>query len=122
MDADLARLGVGLLGVFGSALTPTGAPHDLDVVATPIDGAPRSTVDLLGLIELLVGITGYGQVDVGVADGTHPVFDAEALGGLPLYEHRKGAYAAAHLAAVAHRWDTAWIREHDLARMATGPR
>lgn len=118
LDADLQRMGVGLLVAFGSAVRPNGTPKDLDIAAAPVDGAPARTIAQLDLATLLMQVTRYAHVDVGIIDGTHPVFDAEALAGLPLYEHRKGAFAQAQMRAYAHRRDTARFRDLDLAQWA----
>lgn len=124
LDDAIARLGVGVLVAFGSAIRPREddgperEPQDLDVAACPIDGAARTTVELMGLIGLLVDVTGYDNIDVGIVDGTHPVFDAEALSGVGLYERHKGAFAVAQMRALAHRRDTEGFRDLDLARWA----
>jgi hypothetical protein len=53
-----------------------------------------------------------------VLNGEHPVLDAEGLGGIPLYEHRTGAFAERQMAAFGIRRDTAWLRALDLRRLA----
>lgn len=113
LDQDLERLGVQLLGAFGSATRPGGTPSDLDVAA-----AFSGPAHLLELVDLLVAATGFDHVDVAVVDGQHPVLDAEALCGIPLYEATPGAFAVAQMAALGHRRDTARFRDLDLARLA----
>jgi len=113
LDDRLEALGVDVMGAFGSATRPGPEPADLDVGAR-FTGRP----DLLGLIDLLVATTGFDRIDVAVIDGEHPVLDAEALVGVPLYERTRGAYAEAQMAALAHRRDTARFRALDLDRMA----
>ncbi|MGB3053523.1 MAG: hypothetical protein WBB52_01615 [Acidimicrobiales bacterium] len=119
LDDELAALGVDLLGIFGStaaresAQVPDTEPHDLDVAAR-FNGPVR----LLELIDLLVRTTGFDRVDVAVVNGNHPVLDAEALCGIPLYEHAPGAFAEAQMAALSHRRDTAFLRRLDLEALA----
>ncbi|MGB3412381.1 MAG: hypothetical protein WBA45_14430 [Microthrixaceae bacterium] len=109
----MERLGVRLLGAFGSATRRGASPRDLDV-AVQFEGPPR----LLELIDVLVEITGYDRIDIAVVEGDHPVLDAEALSGVPLYENSPGVFANAQMAALGHRRDTEWIRKLDLRRMA----
>jgi len=115
IDAMCERLGVRLLGVFGSAARahrglPTAAPpRDLDV-AVSFAGPPR----LLDLVDALSALTGSDAVDVAVIDGADPVLRAEALVGLPLYEATDGHYAVTQMAALAERRDTAHLRRLDL--------
>lgn len=113
IDAELRRLGVRVMGAFGSATRSGGDAHDLDI-GVGVDGE----VDLLAIIDLLVATTGYDRIDVAVVTGEHPVLDAEALCGLPLYEARRGDFAEAQMAALGHRRDTAWLRDLDLRRLA----
>jgi len=113
LDADLERLGVDVMGAFGSATRANGAAADLDL-GVRFSGPVR----LLELIDLLVATTGFDGVDVAVIDGEHPVLDAEALCGVPLYERDRGAYAEAQMAALGHRRDTARFRALDLERLA----
>ncbi len=102
-----------ILGAFGSATREGGDAADLDIAA-----GFSGQVRLLELIDLLVATAGYDAIDVAVVDGEHPVLDAEALVGIPLYEETKGAYAEAQMAALGHRRDTARFRALDLERMA----
>ncbi|MBS1848606.1 MAG: hypothetical protein JST73_10045, partial [Actinobacteria bacterium] len=95
LDADLEALGVDLLGIFGSTAAvepPAAEPSDLDVGAR-FTGPVR----LLELIDLLVTVTDFDRIDVAVVDGSHPVLDAEALCGIPLYEREAGAFATAQM-------------------------
>jgi predicted nucleotidyltransferase len=116
LDALCERLGVRLLGVFGSAarahrgLTPEERPpRDLDV-AVSFAGPPR----LLDLIDALTEMTDCDTVDVAVIDGATPVLRAEALVGIPLFEATRGDYAVTQMAALAERRDTAHLRRLDL--------
>lgn len=109
----MERLGVRLLGAFGSVTKAEASPRDLDI-AVQFDGSPK----LLELIDALVEITGYDRIDLAIVEGTHPVLDAEALCGEPLYEQSPGVFANAQMAALGHKRDTEWIRHLDLQRMA----
>lgn len=113
LDAILDPLGVRLLGAFGSATRPDGNPGDLDIAVT-FDGPPQ----VLRLIDALVALTGFDRVDLAVVDGSHPVLDAEALCGEPIFEARPGAFAEAQMAALGHRRDTDWLRRLDLEQLA----
>lgn len=113
LDRLVEPLGVRLLGAFGSATRPDAAPHDLDI-AVAFVGPPK----VLELIDALVELTGFDRIDLAVVDGEHPVLDAEALCGEPLYEREQGAFANAQMAALGHRRDTEWLRRLDLRRMA----
>ncbi len=114
LDQVCRRLGVRLLGIFGSATRDDSrAPDDLDV-AVSFAGTPL----LLELIDELVRITGFDGIDVTVIDNAEPVLRAEALTGRPLFESEPGAFAVAQMAALAEKWDTAWLRELDLDRLA----
>lgn len=114
LDQVCDRLGVRLLSVFGSAARDDGpAPRDLDV-AVSFTGTPR----VLELIDELVRITGFDAIDLAILDGAEPVLRAAALTGRPLFESEPGAFAVAQMAALAEKWDTAWLRELDLNRLA----
>lgn len=114
LDEVCDRLGVRLLSVFGSAAHDDGpTPHDLDI-AVSFRGEPR----VLELIDELVRMTGFEGIDVAVIDGAEPVLRAAALTGRPLFESEPGAFAVAQMAALAEKWDTDWLRELDLNRLA----
>lgn len=113
LDADLKRLSVSVMGAFGSATRPDGTPSDLDI-GVRFDGPVR----LLEVIDLLVATTGYDRIDVAVTEGEHPVLDAAALTGVPLYEREKSGFAEAQMAALGHLRDTARFRRLDLEHMA----
>lgn len=102
-----------MLGVFGSVLDQAAMPADLDV-AVCFDGEPKD----LALIDGLVALTGFDRIDLTVVRGEHPVIDAEALCGEPLYERAPGMFANAQVAALGLRRDTQWLRDLDLRRMA----
>lgn len=113
LDRVLEPLDVDLLGAFGSALRDDGDPGDLDIGAR-FTGKAR----LLELIDALVALTNYDRIDVAVITGDHPVLDANALTGLPLYEREAGQFAEAQMAALGHSRDTAWLRTLDLEQLA----
>ena len=117
LDSAIESLNVDLLSAFGSvtrAPDPAIAePADLDI-GVRFDGAAR----VLDLIGLLIDVTGYDNIDVAVVTGDHPVLDADALCGIPLYERTYGDFAEAQMAAIGHKWDTAKFRELDRQLMA----
>ena len=117
LDPDLEALHVDLMSAFGSVARrhsdANSEPADLDI-GVRFDGPVR----LLEVVNLLVDTTGYDNIDVAVVTGEHPVLDAEAMGGIPLYERVSGALAEAQMAAIGHLWDTAKFRELDRKLLA----
>lgn len=114
LDAVCRRLGIRLLGIFGSAARDADdEPGDLDV-AVSFRGDP----ELLRLVDELTRISRCDQVDVTVIDDAEPVVRAEALVGIPLYEDEPGAYTVSQMAALAERRDTAWLRALQLELLA----
>lgn len=107
---DLAeRLGVRVLGVFGSAARPDAvAPADLDV-AVGFVGAPQE----LALLDALTQLAGTDHVDLLVLDGADPLARAEGFTGIGLFEVTAGAWATEQMAALAERRDTAHLRALD---------
>lgn len=119
-QARMRGFGVNVLTVFGSAAprfegrVKNALPaNDLDIGVMFAD-----PTRLLELIDVLVSIAQYDRIDVAIIDRQHPVLDSEALCGIPLYEDVPGRYANEQMAALAHRRDTAFLRELDLALMA----
>lgn len=116
IDALGERLGLRLLGVFGSAARRDPAAADLDV-AVSFRGPRR----LLHLVDALVQLTGFDRIDVAVLDGADPVLRARALVGIGLFEDRPGEWATSQMAALAEERDTAWLRELDRRALAGEP-
>lgn len=112
------RLGIDLLGAFGSAVRQlhdpeAPDPHDLDI-------AVRFTgdSDILDVVNGLMDLTGIDDVDVAVLNRGGPVIRFEALSGLGLYEREPAAWATAQMAAIAEFHDTAHLRRLDLEALA----
>jgi len=119
IDELWAGLDVALLTVFGSAAYAgsRATARDLDIGVSF-----RSHPQELALISGLTRLLGFDRIDLAVVDDASPLLRSEALCGAGLYEHDDGALAAAQLAAVAERYDTAWLRRLDLERLAEGAR
>lgn len=115
LDRIAERLGVRLLGIFGSAArpSPTAQPDDVDV-AVSFRGPPQE----LALIDALVQLTGFDSIDLAVLDGAAPLLRAEGLVGIPLFEDEAGAWATDQMAALAERRDTQWLRDLDRQALA----
>ena len=114
IDQLCERLGVRLLGIFGSAARPGGHdPHDVDIAVSFV--GPRRDIDL---IDALVQLTNFDGIDLAVVDRADPVLRGAAFVGIPLFEAVAGAYAETQMAAFAEQRDTAWLRRLDLETMA----
>jgi predicted nucleotidyltransferase len=115
LDEIAERLGVRLLGIFGSAARPAPGtePRDLDV-AVSFRGGPRE----LELIDALTQLTDFDRIDLAVLDGAAPLLRAEGLVGVALYEDEAGAWANEQMAALAERRDTQWLRDLDRQALA----
>ena len=116
LDVLCARHGVRIMSVFGSTAAGAENPRDLDVA---VGFAPGAQVDVLGLVEDLVALTGTEAVDLLVLDRADPVAKERALvGAIPLYQSEPCAYANAQMAAMLERMETDWLRRLDLEAMA----
>lgn len=113
LDELCVRHGVRLLGAFGSAARGEPA-QDLDLAVSFVASPPP----VLALLDELTALTGFDRIDLLVLDDADPVARAEGLVGLPLYEHERGAYAIAQMAALAERRDTEWLRRLELDLLA----
>lgn len=114
-DGTLERLcaghQVGLMVAFGSTVHGSAEPDDLDL-AVRFTSRPG---DLLGLIDALVELTGFDEVDVLDLSRAGPVAKERSLDqGELLFEAERGSFAEAHIAAVLERMDTAWMRAAEL--------
>ena len=113
LDELCDRLEVRLLGAFGSAAKPAeqgiGVEHDLDIAV-----GFRSRPQELQLLDGLVRLTGYDRIDLVNIDGADPVLRAEAMVGVPLYQHAAGVCATEQMAALAERSGAEWLRRLDL--------
>lgn len=112
MDEICARRGVRLLAVFGSALRSVEA-RDVDIAVSF-----KAEMDILGLVDDLIMLTGFEALDVAVIDGADPVLRARALTGLGLYESEAGLFATEQMAALSEEWDTRWLRRLNLQTLA----
>ncbi|MBA3373698.1 MAG: hypothetical protein H0T98_09335 [Euzebyaceae bacterium] len=129
LDAVCERFGVEVLGAFGSATDPDSpelrawfvypwrAPRDLDLaVRIAADTHP----DLVGLAAALHAVCGPAEIDLLDLRTAEPVATTAGLvGGVPLYEHRPGAFAEAQVAAVLEELDTAWLRRLELELLSS---
>jgi predicted nucleotidyltransferase len=116
LDEMARRYGVGLITVFGSATRAPEQARDLDVAVS----VARGTYELLGFLEDLADLTGSDDVDLLVLDGASPTARFHGLvGAHPLYEATPGLFARTQMAAALEFYETAWLRELDLQRMAT---
>lgn len=113
LDELCAALDVDVLGAFGSATRADASARDLDI-GVRFNGPNRA----LELIDRLVELTGFDDIDVVVITGDHPAIEAAALAGTALYERSPGRFADEQMAAFGHARDTAWLRKLDLERLA----
>ncbi len=114
IDELCERMGVRLLGIFGSASRPgSPEPRDLDIAVS--FAGPRRDIEL---IDELVRLTQFDAIDLAVVDHADPVLRGVALVGIPLFESVRGEYAESQMAALAEKRDTAWLRRLDIETMA----
>lgn len=116
LDDVARRYGVGLITVFGSAIRTPERARDLDVAVS----LPAGTDGLLALVGELADLTVSDDVDVLVLDDASPTARFSGLvGAQPLYEASPGLFARTQMAAALEFYETAWLRELDLQRMAS---
>lgn len=101
--------------VFGSAVPDAGGASDLDVAV-----ATTGPLDRLALVGDLADLTRSDDVDLLVLDGATPTARfAGLVSALPLHEAAPGLFARTQMAAALEFYETAWLRDLDLQRMAT---
>lgn len=109
------RHGADLVTVFGSAIRTPESAHDLDVAVALSDG----TTDLVGLVGGLADLTASDDVDLLVLDDASPTARFHGLvGAEPLFEAEPGLFARTQMAAALEFYETAWLRDLDLQRLA----
>lgn len=113
LDPVCERFGVEVLGAFGSATSSDSpAPRDLDLAVRVASERCGNLVDLAAALHRVCGPAEIDLLDLRTAE---PVARTAGLvGGVPLYEHRAGAFAEAQIAAVLEEMDTAWLRRLEL--------
>ena len=75
---------------------------------------------VLVLLDDLSVLTGSDDVDLLVLDGAPPTARfAGLVGAQPLYEESPGLFARTQMAAALEFYETAWLRDLDLQRMAS---
>lgn len=116
LDSICEKLGVRVLGIFGSATRDGHEPEDLDV-AVGFVAAPAAPA-VLELLDELTHLTSFDRIDLVTIDGTEPLIRAEAMVGIPLYEVEEGAFAVEQMAALAEMRDTAHLRALDVRALA----
>jgi predicted nucleotidyltransferase len=116
LDELARRHGVALITVFGSAIRAPERARDLDVAVS----LPAGTHGLLALVGELADLTASDDVDVLVLDDAAPTARFSGLvGAQPLYETSPGLFARTQMAAALEFYETAWLRDLDLERMAS---
>jgi predicted nucleotidyltransferase len=119
LDALCDALHIALVVAFGSTTANDRLhdPRDLDVAVRFRPDAETTRVDV---INALIDLTGYTEVDVVDLAAAGPVLRARALGpaGEPLYEATSGSYAIAQMAALTEAMETSWLRRLDLELLA----
>ena len=100
-----------------AALCGTSVERDLDIAVL---FGQRETLAPLRVLECLVALSGTEAIDLMVLDDASPTARFNGLvGALPLYEDEPGLWARTQMAAAGEFFDTAWMREAELARMAS---
>ena len=114
LEAVCERSGAQLVTAFGSAALGAPDARDLDIA---VAGVPSA--HLVALMADLLALTGTDAVDLLVLDGASPTARRNALvGAIPLYERDAGLFARTQMAAALEFFETGWLRDLDLQRMA----
>lgn len=112
LDRVCVRHGVRVLTVFGSAARGGPGPRDLDVAVLT---EPGRTLDVVGLVNDLVELSGADGLDLAHLNQAGPVLRERALVGVvALFESSAGAFADAQSAAIGERIETDAMRRLDL--------
>ena len=116
LDDVARRYDVALITVFGSAVREPERARDLDLAVSLPAGSHR----LLALLGELADLTASDDVDVLVLDDASPTARFSGLvGAHPLYQASSGLFARTQMAAALEFYETAWLRDLDLQRMAS---
>ncbi len=112
------RHGLDLLVVFGSVLSDTGDPHDLDVAVRLM--SRDHAHDTLEILDDLYRLTGSERIDLMVLNRADPLARERALTtGEPLFQRSPGDFARAQIAAIMERLDTDRFRVMELELMSS---
>ncbi|MGJ7907607.1 hypothetical protein ACOQFL_14150 [Actinopolyspora sp. H202] len=113
------RYDLDLLVVHGSAVEreSSRAPADLDIACRH---RPGTALDVVGLINDLMGLTGFDGIDLLDLNTAGVVATARALGprSLLLYEAEPSLFTLAQIAALTMEMETRHLRLLDLKLMA----
>lgn len=114
-----SRHGLDLLVVHGSVVdeAPLRPPEDLDIACRYV---PGSELDVIGLINDLMDLTGFDGIDLLVLNAAGVVASARALGpqSVLLYEAEPSLFTLAQIAALTTEMETKHLRLLDLKLMA----
>jgi predicted nucleotidyltransferase len=118
LESLCVRLGVSMLGAFGSAVRPRATasrpPDDLDLVVS-LDRLESR----LDVVDAVMALTGCDAIDLVVLQTASPLLRARAMCGIGLYEREAGRYAMTQMAALAEERDTRHLRDLDLGALAS---
>lgn len=114
LDELIGKHGLTLLAVFGSVVRPDATPSDLDL-AVGHDGR----ANLFEMMTDLYHLARFERFDLLDLERAGIVARGEALGDARLlWERHPGDFAERQLIALATMWDTRWLRETELKRLA----
>ncbi|MGQ7297890.1 nucleotidyltransferase family protein [Quadrisphaera sp. KR29] len=118
LDEIARRHGLALVTVFGSAVRDASTARDLDVAVL---FAQRTAAAELAVLEELMDLSGTERVDLMVLDDAGPEARFNGLtGALPLWQDGPGRWGTTQMAAASEVFDTEWLRQAALERMAAG--